>query len=366
MDKNTRNSKRKDPPTESTETTVSKRAKPNRTLRSGEGKKKDHSNEYIPEQRYWIRLHFYMVNYAVSNRPCTAPSGTVSCAFFNAYWQGFTEETNAKRNEEPRTEFPVRTFRDFDDMRRSLVADDILGSITTESSKKEGEDPFRPVITPANLAEFREIYERNGDEDGFDFGNAAGLAELNEFLERLVNEQLAPENPIEPKWVTKGRENVQSRPLQNSYHKDERWLWYSDNSQTRDPKDFLRAFNPATGRTESYRLAYRRLHAGAGNALLHMAVMRPDGYDGDLNSLIDVPADADLSAMSEDQRNEFDIHMGAAFVGKHLKKEVESQSGWGDEAAADEAAKAAKATKTAEAAATDEVAEGEVDISSEE
>jgi len=97
-----------------------------------------------------------------------------------------------------------------------------------------------------------------------------------------------------------------------------------------------------------------------------MAVMRPDGYDGDLNSLIDVPADADLSAMSEDQRNEFDIHMGAAFVGKHLKKEVESQSGWGDEAAADEAAKAAKATKTAEAAATDEVAEGEVDISSEE
>ena len=73
MDKSTRNSKRKTPSTEPTEPAGAKRAKPSgRILRSGAGKKKDDSSEYTLEQRYWIRLHFYMIDHAVLNRPYTA------------------------------------------------------------------------------------------------------------------------------------------------------------------------------------------------------------------------------------------------------------------------------------------------------
>jgi hypothetical protein len=162
MDKSTRSSKRKTPPMGPFETAGAKRARPSgRNLRSGADKKTDDSSEYTPEQRYWIRLHFYMMDYAISERSYIAPSGAVSCAYFNAYWQGFTiEPTKNSVGEwnDPKTVFPNRTFADFDGMRRNLVPD-ILNNIATNSSENTGNDPFRPVITPANLEEFRGIYD---------------------------------------------------------------------------------------------------------------------------------------------------------------------------------------------------------------
>lgn len=352
MDKRTRSSKRKEPATDSTETTDAKRAKPGpRTLRSGAGKKENKINEYTPDQSYWIRLHFYMVDSAVLNRPYTAPSGAVSCAYFNAYWQGFITETfydeRTGKWEDPKAQFPIRTFRDFDGMRRNLVPD-ILNNIATNSLKNTGSDPFRPVITPANLAEFHQIYDRYGDQNGFDFENETGREELNEFLERTIDEHLLPvDESVEPSWVNKGRENLRSRPNPRHY-KNKRSDWHADLSVSRDPKDFLRAFNPATGEREFIRMVRRRAHADVGNALLNMAVMRPEGYDGDLNSLI-----FDLSAMSGEPTEQFNTHIQAAACGQQLKQELDDQADWGNEAdEADGPTEPAKATKTAEGKTT--------------
>lgn len=356
MDRSTRNSKRKTPSTEPTEPSGAKRAKPSgRNLRSGAEKKSDENSEYTPEQRYWIRLHFYMVDYAVLNRPYTAPSGAVSCAYFNAYWQGFTIEPSKEQGtdtwKDPATQFPIRTFADFDGMRRNLVPD-ILNNIATNSLENIANGPFRPVITPANLAEFRGIYDRYGDENGFNFANEPGRAEMNDFLERTINEHLLPEDEtLEPSWMRQGRDNITSRSNPRHY-KAARWEWHQDPSHPRDPKDFLRAFNPATGNRDYIRMVNRRSHADAGNALLNMAVMRPEGYDGDLNSLIFDVSDLGSSAMTEEQREEFRYHLGAAACGYQLRQIIDDQA-WSDEAAkAAEVAKTTKATKTARSTKT--------------
>jgi hypothetical protein len=351
--------KRKDAPTEPPKTTDSKRVKKDPPA--------NNRMKYTDDQRHWICLHYHLLSRAVSNRPLRAPPGPSSCAYFNAYWQGFMTPT--KEPHIPKTMYPKRIFRNFDQMRRGLLPDVVeqiettLGGETDENARE-----FTPVITPARQAEYITLFNNHHEGDGFNWSDKAGIAELHNFLDNMIEEQLAPPKRT---WQEAGRRNLLSRDVLNlrgytTQYKlatplDEnttisglRVDWHRDPNRPRDPKDFFRAFNPATGREEHIEMRRRELHAAAGNALLNMAALQPRGYNGDMRSLVKDPKSDDCPEMTIKQQKRFFRHIDNVQTGKELQGQIfrEAEATWpqpeGDRAKVGEGIETVESKETVE------------------
>lgn len=344
--------KRKVPPTEATESTAPKRPRRGQTTErsspdnnNNKTEYKDGNLRYTSEQRHWIRLHHYLLRRAVTDRSLgKAPPGRLSCAYFNAYWQGSVRASGS--SEVPDTKNESRTFEDFDDTRRILLPD-VIREIETSMEGEADSDvnEFIPVIDGHALAEYRKIFNNHKVRSGFNWADEAGVTELNNFLDTIIDRQL---EPTQPTWQQAGRRNLLGRetlslrgyttqfkllePLKDDTSVEGwRAAWHTDKLERRDPKDFLRAFNPATGQEENIRMTYRKLDADAGNALLNMAILRPQGYNGHLKSLVrDPEASADRLKMTFEQRAELIRQMRTVQTGNELQDQIfrEAEATW--------------------------------------
>jgi hypothetical protein len=340
--------KRKTPPTEATESTAAKRP------RRGQATKRSSSDNikteykggnmgYTPDQRHWIRLHHYLLRRAVMDRSLgKAPPGRLSCAYFNAYWQGSVLANGS--SEVPDTRNEPRTFQDFDDTRRVLLPN-IIGEIETSMGEADSEAiEFIPVIEGPALAEYRNIFNRHKVRSGFNWADEAGVTELNNFLDTIIDRQLARPRST---WRQAGRRNLLSRETLNlrGYTTQFRLLqplrdgvsvegmradWHLDSCRRRDPKDFLRAFNPAKAQEENIRMTYRKLDADAGNALLNVAILRPQGYEGPLKSLVTDPEAIGRLDMTPKQRKKLVRQMRNVQTGNELRAQIfrEAEASW--------------------------------------
>lgn len=332
-----------------------KRAK---TASTGERKTEDAKSvtadskdmDYTEEQRYWIRFHYYQLNFAVSNRSAVALKETISCAYFNAYYQIYSMKTTGK--EIPHPLHPLRTFRDYQEKAEEIFPNLIPQILERSRRNRETEDAkeFRPIITPSCLTTFREIFDRYADNGEFNWGDETGAAEMNKFLSNIVDQQLAA---YQPAWLAEGTTNILRRPLlklagYTAYHLGElsycpsgqRWKWHQDVYYPEDPSHYITVSHGPGKTGERLPMVYRAVHADAGNALLNMAIDRPHGYDGDLKALVTQTTGVNLPSMSREQRKEFYNHVKAVKAGDALRKQVFEEAVWPPKAeATDDAAR---------------------------
>lgn len=324
------NSKRPAPANEHTETPVPKR--PRRSTATGATSEptEEKSNDFTVDQRYWIRLHHYLMRQAVINhRSLTALEGTVSCAYFNAYWQGYL---NTPRYNIAKPKHAPKTYKEFNDMRQELIPN-VIKEIFRESSenaKDQNTTEYRPVIVPSMLARFRGLWDEIGGQDEIDWDHSETANEFNNFFENIVREQT---ELTQPAWVTAGRQNLLDRPTMEGFRSYADYVSphfeYSGTELEKtvsDSKDVWRIIGNE-GKRENFPMRRRKAHADAGNALLNMAIMRPAGYLGDLRSFGKDPRADDLSNMSEDQKKDFHDHMRMLQQGSDLQRSLYKQAG---------------------------------------
>lgn len=311
-----------------------------RTEAKGEVLEKE-PQEYTQEQCHWIRLHFYLLNHAVTNRDdpvCTAPKGTVSCAYFNAYYQGFCFVPKGRNV--PIPDYPWRMFKDFDAQRRRLLPDTInqINQRSMDNERKPHTREFRPVIEPQMLSEFIDIFEKHSESGEFDWEDDDGAEKLRGLLDTIIDQQLAPSQPT---WLADGERNILSRPPLSlagytAHHTGElqqsvsgrRMHWHQDYYTEMGPRDFLQVSRSEKGVKERIPMNYRKVHADVGNALLNMAIIPPQGYDGDLRALVDDTKAVNLPEMTEGQRKQFDDHIAAVKAGDALRNRIFGEAVW--------------------------------------
>lgn len=312
------------------------------------------SVRYTTEQDYWVRFHHYQLNFAVTNRLASAPKDTISCAYFNGYFQDHEPKLDGVEAPLPASEetYSQRTFKDFHSRCQQLLPTTLQQIMERSAKNSTNEDAkeFRPVIKPPWLASFREIYDRYAISGEFEWGNTAGNAELTAFLENIVDQQLAP---YKPTWVADGTANILRRPalsLEDYSHRytknvlgtpsGRRAGWHLDSASRKHASDRMDVTNGVSGAREQVRVACRNTHADVGNALLNMAVMRPEGYDGDLNALVHGGEAVESLGLDEQQRMLFNEHVEAVRAGDALRERVFAEAPWlKDDAATGEAAR---------------------------
>ncbi|KAJ4350888.1 hypothetical protein N0V95_004336 [Ascochyta clinopodiicola] len=276
--------------------------------------------EWTNEQRYWIKCHYQLILSALTKSACIAPEGTVSCAYFNAYFQGYVSEPT-KQGMVCQPIDSKRTFAEFkQEMDRSHRR--VFEQITRKSldnTKAGAKTMFHPVITPWILETYIKIHD--GKE----------TSELAEFIEKIVTQELKPPGPT---WVADGRANIlHRRPLDMADRSNHTTSGYRNTrNQSKDREDWYRDYSTrntqddnleiSTKTDPNVRMKYQNIHADSGNALLNMAILRPVGYDGDLNALVQGGADVELPRMNAAQRKEFDEHIAAVKVGDAMRRQL--------------------------------------------
>lgn len=328
-------SKRPAPANEHTETPISKRPRRSTAISATSEPTEEKSNDFTVDQWYWIRLHHYLMRQAVmKRRSFTALEGTVSCAYFNAYWQGYLNKPTRTNIAKPI--HAPKTYKEFDNMRQELIPNVIeeMSRVSSENAKDQDTTEYRPVIVPSMLARFHGLWDKNGVEDEINWDHSETANEFNDFFDNIVREQT---EMTQPAWVTAGRQNLLDRPTMEGFRS---YAWVADfvsphfqESRTSllktasDPKDVWRIVGHE-GKRENFPMRRRKAHADAGNALLNMAIMRPAGSLGDLKSLGKDPRGDHLSNMSEDQRQSFHDHIRMVQQGNDLQKGLYEKAGW--------------------------------------
>ncbi|KAL1594834.1 hypothetical protein SLS59_008647 [Nothophoma quercina] len=322
-----------------------KRAKANsamegRAAQTNTSKLDDCNAPYTAEQCYWIRFHYYQLNHAVTYHPAIEPKGTTSCAFFNAYFEGHPSDSTVEGGDD-QVVYQKRTYVSFRDKRQEILPTTLkqISEKSKANRKEQGAQEFRPIITPSCLASFIKIYTKYAGRSGeFDFGNFKAVADMTAFLNSIVAQQFAP---YKPTWLEDGCANILRRPELNmaSYTarhlgeldagpSAERGVWHRDHSTRDHSSDRMEATRGGTGGKEDIRMKYRNVHADVGNALLNMAVIRPRGYDGDLNALVRDGDEVDLPGLSEEQLDSAKKQVEAVMIGDQLRKRVFDQAVW--------------------------------------
>lgn len=318
--------------------------------------------EYTAEQVFWIRFHYAQLLFATENRSAVACKGTTSCAYFNAYFEGHTvegldpNETSdtvdlqaplAKQTRSrlatsatlPST-YTKRAFKDFH-AKTQQILDITLGQIEESSTKnKDLEDAkeFRPIIAPALLESFITLFREHSTNGELNYGNSLTCTKINTFLTPIIDQQLAP---TESPWIAAGTHNILSRaPISlanyTARHIDEldsppsavRRVWHQDNTSHPHASQSITLPYGATDAPEQFRLTYRKPHAATGNALLNMALLRPAGFDGDLNDLVKGVGDVQVGGMDERKEKEWEEQLQAARAGEELRRRVFGDAVW--------------------------------------
>jgi hypothetical protein len=286
-------------------------------------------SEWTEEERYWIELYHDLLLYAVTNYAVTAPKPTLICAYFNAYFQGYLEE-----------QYPKRAFRDFQQKSQELKGKTLKQIEESSSLKPREATVFQPVISPSKLEAYRTLYQEYGVDGHFNLLNQRGIPVLHKFLDNIIAQQLESRKPT---WLEGAQANIRNRiPISlakytakhvNEHEEEERSSamrteWYKDLSKRKDPRDSIDVSHGATGTREQFRMNRRKMHADTGNALLNIAIIRPAGYDGDLNGLVSDQGDVALPDLTAQQREAFEANVEAVKVGDALRALVFEKAEW--------------------------------------
>ncbi|XPS69746.1 hypothetical protein M3J09_002005 [Ascochyta lentis] len=200
---------------------------------------------------------------------------------------------------------------------------------------------FHPILTPSILGAFIKIQEEFSTKDQFNSLSSDSTPKLNKFIEDVVAQQIEPDKST---WIADGLANILSRPRVDVRYHTLRELgephegnrpipWNEDPSTRKYSMDYMEishglADPPKKDEGQKFRLAHRNVHGDAGSALLNMAIMRPDGYDGDLKLLVEDGEAVELPQMGEQQRVDFEEHIRAVKTGNELREKLHEEVGW--------------------------------------
>ncbi|UPX15657.1 uncharacterized protein EKO05_0006098 [Ascochyta rabiei] len=295
--------------------------------------------EWKDEERHWIKCHYQLLLSALDKAPCSAPEVTISCAYFNAYFQGYVSEPT--KDEISQLLYAKRTFAEF---REEIYRNHrrLFEQVTEKSLENTAagvKKAFHPIVTPSILETYIKIQGEftDADADQSNLPHDKGTSELVEFIKNVVTQQIASS---EPTWIADGRANIlRRRPLnmsdradhktgdykntrKNRDRNEDREEWYNDYSARNTSDDYIEISYRPLEKSLQVRMEYRNIYADVGNALLNMAILRPDGYDGDLKALVQDKTDVELPLMNADQRKEFDEHVEAVKAGDALRRRL--------------------------------------------
>jgi hypothetical protein len=293
---------------------------------------------FTEDECYWIRFHHYQLNFAVSNRLRTAPEGTISCAYFNAYHQIYPIDQTDGEN--PRPNHPLRPYRVYQ-RKAEQIFPNLIPQILKGSARNQlthGVREFRPIITSSCLLSFRTIFDKYSHNGEFNYGDAAGVAEMNEFLGNVADQQLAP---YQPTWLADGAASISRRSRidlagYTSHHLGEldyspssqRSIWHQQHQAPTRPQQYTTVSHEPREPHKKVLMVHRAVHADVGNALLNMADERPREYDRALKEQIRNPANAELAEKIQKEHKEFNYNVKALKAGDRLRKRVFDEAVW--------------------------------------
>jgi hypothetical protein len=281
---------------------------------------------WTEEECLWIRLYYRLLLHATVTQKIIHPRITKACTNFKAFYIGFM--TDPTGNDPPRPRYSKRSHDEFRAKVYELEAttlqqlDQALASIV-DSDLDEGN--FRPIITFGRLRQFSEIYRQYAQAGEFNLDQGPGAEAMKTFFDNIISWN-------EPFFIANGQANIRRRssllPRESDSPQpkpeDERisfrhYSWHQDPAHERDPTNTLQVSYGSDKKTGYVQLSKRKIHAGAGNALLNAAIMRPKGYDGDLNALINNQSDVTMPKMNEKRRKKLDESLQVVTAGNVLR-----------------------------------------------
>ncbi|KAH6632991.1 hypothetical protein C7974DRAFT_412020 [Boeremia exigua] len=300
------------------------------------------SSIWTPAQRSWILCHHALLLRGLVTTPrLAAPAPTVRCAWFNAFFEGYKLDQKGEPEVAPPPRYAKRAFRDFWREAAALCPGLLarIDTVTQENAEAAGGEgrTWIPVVTPAVLARFEVLHGRD-TEDGLDIGTSRVGAFLDEVVRRQFEE-------AEPAWIAGGRASVLR-------------FWEGTEEELAQEvggplaqREYIRTMHGSSGARVDVMVAKKDVYSASGAALLNMAIIRPDGYDGDINML---GADLDSLAISGEQKSRLREDIYANRVADALRERVFEEK----LRIAKEAKEAKKAEEEAEKAEAAEKAAG--------
>jgi hypothetical protein len=265
-------------------------------------------NEYWqPDEEAWISLYYtVLLTCAVrEKRPINPMKDRRICTLFNSQFQAFNDGDLRPEG----VIFPKRLYPAWKAKCDALIPNVLTRLNSVEEAKRahdhsegleeDGKKIFgecKPRISYDILVRYKELLSSShGLSLDFDEDHPEKIPELKELI-------LA--NMPETSWEDGGINNLERRGPLPEVDRD---YWHRDHSRAQNAQGTER----------------RKLHAGAGNALLNMAIIPPMGVKVDLNALKKGDLDIDaVNGLTEEQKKDVKEDVRLSRVGESIWKNL--------------------------------------------